>query len=181
VSYFAAAATKDSDGWTASEVSLANAADIEDVADRLRDVAPSADLSILFVESDDAYLVIMRLDQGEDLRVFGSDMAFAEDSRLGALLLGEVAGPADLAVAELAAADLDSEPAENGDEDAAQPVSAVAGADPAGDFEILADLGVPAARLLELCAQEGMLPADITAEICQAIGCGDEVEELREA
>ena len=181
MSYFAAAATKDSDGWAASEVSLANAADVEDVADRLRDVAPSADLSILFVESDDAYLVIMRLDQGEDLRVFGSDMAFAEDSRLGALLLAEVAGPADLAVAELAAADLESEPADNGDEEAAQPVAAVAGADPAGDFEILADLGVPAVRLLELCAQEGMLPADITAEICQAIGCGDEIEELREA
>jgi hypothetical protein len=26
-----------------------------------------------------------------------------------------------------------------------------------------------------------MLPSDITAEVCQAIGCGDEVEELREA
>jgi putative tRNA adenosine deaminase-associated protein len=180
VSYFAAAATKDSDGWSASEVSLANAADIEDVADRLRDVAPAADLSVLFVESDDAYLVIMRLDEGEDLRVFGSDLAFAEDSRLGALLLGEVGGPSDLAVAELAAADLESE-SSDADEETAQPVAAVAGADPAGDFEILADLGVPAPRLLELCAQEGMLPADITAEICQAIGCGDEIEELREA
>jgi hypothetical protein len=40
---------------------------------------------------------------------------------------------------------------------------------------------VPAARLLELCAQEGMLPSDITAELCHLIGCGDEVEELREA
>jgi putative tRNA adenosine deaminase-associated protein len=180
VSYFAAAATKDSDGWSASEVSLANAADIEDVADRLRDVAPAADLSVLFVESDDAYLVIMRLDEGEDLRVFGSDLAFAEDSRLGALLLGEVGGPSDLAVAELAAADLESE-SSDADEETAQPVAAVAGADPAGDFEILAALGGPAPRLLELCAQEGMLPADITAEICQAIGCGDEIEELREA
>jgi putative tRNA adenosine deaminase-associated protein len=180
VSYFAAAATKDSDGWAASEVSLANAADIEDVADRLRDVAPAAEVSVLFVESDDAYLVIMRLDQGEDLRVFGSDLAFAEDSRLGALLLGEVGVPSDLAVAELAAADLESDSAEP-EEEPAEPVAAVAGADPAGDFEILADLGVPAPRLLELCAQEGMLPADITAEICQAIGCGDEIEELREA
>ena len=54
-------------------------------------------------------------------------------------------------------------------------------AEPAGDADLLDDLGVPAGRLLELCAQEGMLPADITAELCQAIGCGDEVEELREA
>jgi len=179
VSYFAAAAARDSGAWTASEVSLADAADIEDVADRLRDVSPSADVSLLFVESDDVYLAILRLDQGEDLRVFGSDLAFAEDSRLGALLLGEVGAPSDLAVAELAA-DLDND-AENGDEDTAQPAASVADADPAGDFEILADLGVPGSRLLELCAQEGMLPADITAEICQAIGCGDEIEELREA
>ena len=54
-------------------------------------------------------------------------------------------------------------------------------ADPVGDADLLADLGVPAQRLLVLCAHEGMLPADVTAEVCQAIGCGDEVEELREA
>ena len=53
--------------------------------------------------------------------------------------------------------------------------------DPVGDADLLADLGVPARRLLELCAHEGLLPADVTAEVCQAIGCGDEVEELREA
>ena len=57
----------------------------------------------------------------------------------------------------------------------------VADADPAGDPDLLADLGVPAMKLLGLCAQEGMLPSDITAELCQAIGAGDEVEELREA
>jgi hypothetical protein len=32
---------------------------------------------------------------------------------------------------------------------------------------------------LELCAREGMLPSDMVAEVCQAIGCGDEMEELR--
>ena len=74
---------------------------------------------------------------------------------------------------------------EDGDDDAdeapAKTASSVADADPVGDFELLADLGIPAVRLLELCSQEGMLPADITAEICQVLGCGDEVEELREA
>jgi putative tRNA adenosine deaminase-associated protein len=180
VSYFAAAAVKNAEGWSASEVSLADAADIEDVADRLRDTAPAADLSLLFVESDDAYLVVLRLDQGEDLRVFGSDLAFAEDSRLGAILLGEVGGPAELAAAALDAAELEND-SDDSDDSARTSAGAVADADPVGDFELLADLGVPAVRLLELCAQEGMLPADITAEICQTIGCGDEVEELREA
>jgi hypothetical protein len=40
---------------------------------------------------------------------------------------------------------------------------------------------VSAHRLLTTCAREGMLPADVTSEVAQAVGCGDELEELREA
>jgi putative tRNA adenosine deaminase-associated protein len=65
--------------------------------------------------------------------------------------------------------------------DTQEPPPLAPDADPAGDADLLSDLGVPAGTLLELCAHEGMLPSDITAEVCQAIGCGDEVEELREA
>jgi putative tRNA adenosine deaminase-associated protein len=178
VSYFAAAVVKDADGWSASLVSLADAADIEDVADRLRDVKPEADVSVMFVESDDVYLVILRLDQGEDLRVFGSDVAFAEESRLGALLLGDVGEPVvELAAAELQAAEIAPETAESPEPEPASP----ADADPVGDTDLLADLGVPASRLLELSGAEGMLPSDVTAELCQVLGCADEVDELREA
>jgi putative tRNA adenosine deaminase-associated protein len=173
VSYFAAAVVRGSDGWGAAEIDLNGAADVDEIADRLRDVDPDADVSLLFVESDDAYLAILRLDDGEDLRVFGSDSAFAEESRLGALLLGEVEEPA-LEIDEVAAGT--AEPAEDEPEEpAAEP-----DADPVGDPDLLADLGVPAQRLLALCAHEGMLPSDVTAEICQALGCGDELEELRE-
>ena len=180
MSYFAAAVVRAADEWSAAEVSLADAADVEDVADRLRDVDPAADVSLLFVESDDSYLVILRLDGGEDLRVFGSDAAFAEESRMGAILLGDLAQPAIEIDAELAAPPADS--TVDTEPDAAPPApAAVASIDPAGDADLLVDLGVPATRLLQLCAHEGMLPSDITAEVCQAIGCGDEVEELREA
>jgi putative tRNA adenosine deaminase-associated protein len=49
-----------------------------------------------------------------------------------------------------------------------------------GDADLLADLGVSSRQLLALCATEGMLPADITAELGQLIGFGDEIEDLRE-
>jgi putative tRNA adenosine deaminase-associated protein len=173
VSYFATATVRGSDGWAASELDLSGAADIEELADRLREVDPEADLSLLFVESDDAYLVILRLDKSDDLRVFGSDSAFAEESRLGALLLGDIEAPA-LEIDALTVA----APA---DDDAADEAPSTPDADPVGDADLLADLGVSAHKLLALCAHEGMLPADITAEVCQAIGCGDELEELREA
>jgi putative tRNA adenosine deaminase-associated protein len=171
VSTFAAAVARGKNGWTASELDLAGLADIDEVVDRLRDAEPDAELSLLFVEADDQYLVILRLDEGEDLRVFGSDSAFAEESRIGSLLLGEIEAPA-LEIDELAAP-----PAADDDED---PPVADPDADPVGDAEILNDLGISAHRLLTLCALEGMLPADVTAEICQRIGCGDEMEELRD-
>lgn len=173
VSYFAAAAVRGANGWAATELDLDGAADVEEVADRLRDEAPDAAVSLLFVESDDAYLVIMRLDEGEDLRIFGSDAAFAEESRLGALLLGEV---------EESTLNLDDElSGEEAESNTSDSSGLSPDAEPVGDPDLLSDLGVPAARIVDLCTREGMLPSDVTAEVCQALGCGDEVEELREA
>jgi putative tRNA adenosine deaminase-associated protein len=170
LSTFAAAVARGKNGWTASELELSGLGDIDEVVDALRDTEPDAGLALLFVESDDQYLAILRLDEGEDLRVFGSDSAFADESRIGSLLLGEIEAPA-LEIDELTAArdDDDDTPAPDPD------------ADPVGDAELLNDLGISSSRLLKLCGLEGMLPADVTAEICQQIGCGDEVEELREA
>jgi putative tRNA adenosine deaminase-associated protein len=174
VSTFAAAVARGKNGWTASELELTGAADLDEVVDRLRDAEPDADLSLLFVEADDQYLVILRLDEGEDLRVFGSDSAFADESRFGALLLADIETPA-LEIDDLAA----PRPAADDDDEDDRP-AADPDADPIGDVEILTDLGVSSHRLLTLCGLEGMLPADVTAEICQKLGCGDELEELRE-
>lgn len=171
--HFAAAAVRAKSGWTAAELDLDGLADIDEVADQLRDVDPDASVSLLFVEADDTYLVVLRLDEGEDLRVFGSDSVFAEESRLGALLLSDVESPA----VEL---DLD-EPSPSDDDDDEDKPAADPTADPVGDADLLSDLGVSAHKLLQLCATDGMLPSDITAELCQMIGCGDEVEELRES
>ncbi|MER7166373.1 tRNA adenosine deaminase-associated protein [Micromonospora sp. NPDC000207] len=174
MSYFAAAVVRDDSGWTAAEVSLRGATDVDEVAERLRDVDPDADLSLLFVEADDAYLVVLRLDQGEDLRIFGSDSAFAEESRLGAMLVG------DLKTSVTGLEDVDEpRPTSHGDDDNEQP-AVDPEADPVGEADLLADLGVSAQRLLALCAHEGMLPADVTVEVCQVLGCADEVEDLRE-
>ena len=171
MSTFAAAVARSKDGWTASELDLSGLADIDEVVDAMRDAEPDADLALLFVESDDQYLAVLRLDEGEDLRVFGSDSAFAEESRIGSVLLGEIEAPA---------LELDDLTAGTEDDETDRPV-ADPDADPVGDAELLTDLGISAHRLLTLCGQEGMLPADVTAEICQRIGAGDEVEELREA
>ncbi|MEV0129105.1 tRNA adenosine deaminase-associated protein [Dactylosporangium sp. NPDC050688] len=173
MSHFAAAVTRGTKSWAAAELDLSGVADVEEITERLRDTDPDATVSLLFVESDDAYLVILRLDDGEDLRIFGSDSIFAAESRLGAILLGDI----EEQLPEI----VDEEVDEEVDDDDEERPSAEPDIEPVGDPELLADLGLPGGRLLELCAQEGMLPADLTAEICQAIGAGDEIEELREA
>lgn len=161
MSHFAAAVVRDVNGWTAAELDITDAADVDDVAERLRDVDPDAKVSLLFVESDDTFLAIVRLDEGDDPRVFGSDAAFATESRIGSVLLADVDEP-----------DPDTSPKDDDKPHLADPV---------GDVDLLSDLGVPAPRLLALCGREGMLPSDVTAEVCQLVGCGDEIEELRDA
>jgi putative tRNA adenosine deaminase-associated protein len=173
VSYFAAALARVSEGWTAAELDLDGAEDVEAVGDLLRDVEPDAELSLLFVESDDEFLVVLRLDDGEDLRVFGSDVAFADVSRIGEVLLAELEEsevPVDLDVDE----EIDAISDDDEEEEAAEPVG-----HPLGDADLLTDLGISARDLLALCSHEGMLPADVMTEICRKVGCADELQDLR--
>ena len=149
MSYFAAAAVRVEGGWTADEVSLRGVTDIEEVADRLRDVEPDADLSLLFVEADDAYLVILRLDEGEDLRVFGSDSAYAEESRLGALLVG------DLKTSVTGVEEATSPAATTGGDEETEQPAVDPEADPVGDADILADLGIPPRSCSPSAAHDG--------------------------
>lgn len=174
MSTFAAAVAKGEKGWTASELELTGLADIDEVVDRLQDADPDAEVTLLFVEADDQYLVILRLDEGEDLRVFGSDSAYGDESRLGALLLGDIETPA-LEIDELAAPPSD----DSDDSDDSSPVDP--DADPVGDAELLSDLGLDSGRLLALCAREGLMPSDVTAEIGRRLGFADELDELRDA
>ncbi|MGH3738595.1 MAG: tRNA adenosine deaminase-associated protein [Micromonosporaceae bacterium] len=177
MSYFAAAVVRGPKGWTASDFDLGGVSDAEDVADRLRDVDLEATISLLFVEIDEEYLVLLRLDDGEDLRVFGSDAALAEESRLGAVLVADLEPP-DHGI------DIPDEPDDVDDvddEDESDTEPADVDADPTGDLDILNDLGIPSRKLLAMVATEGKLPSDVTVEICELLGCADDVEELREA
>jgi len=164
VSYFAAALVRGSTGWASAELGLEGAEDVEDVADLLREVDPDAELSLLFVESDDEYLVILRLDEGDDLRVFGSDGAFAQESAIGAILL------ADLEDSEVPVGMEEDDDEVEGAEPVGQPV---------GDADVLSGLGISARDLLSLCAHGGLLPSDLMLEVCRKVGCADALIALR--
>jgi putative tRNA adenosine deaminase-associated protein len=160
VSYFAAALARTAAGWTAQEVDLDGLADVDEVADRVRDVDGDADTALLFVEEDDEYLAILRVDaDADEPRVFVSDGLAAGSYPLAGLFAG--------AVEPAAAAPAD-------DEDAPPP-----GSEPVGDADLLSDLGTPRRELLALVNHERTLPADVISEVCERAGCLNELETLR--
>ena len=165
MSYFAAALARTPDGWTAEEVDLDGLSDVDEVADLLRDVDGEAETSLLFVEEDDEYVAILRLDAGADEpRVFVSDALAAGTYPVAGLFAGAVEDPGSVA-------SVDEE-----DDDAPPPES-----EPLGDADLLADLGTPRRELLALVAHERTLPGDVISEVCERAGCLDELEMLRGA
>lgn len=163
MSYFAAALARTPAGWTAEELDLDGLADVDAVADRVRDVGGEAETALLFVEEDDEYVAILRVD-ADDLRVFVSDSQAAESYPVAGIFAGAVEE-------EPPPADLDDE-----EEDEDPPDS-----EPVGDADLLADLGTPRRDLIALVTHERTLPSDVISEVCERAGCLDELETLRGA
>jgi putative tRNA adenosine deaminase-associated protein len=166
VSYFAVALARTGESWTGVEVDLDEVEDIEALTDLMRDLTgESPGPALLMLEEDDEYVAIVRVDGGTgglgEPRVFLSDRRAVQGSDVAAMLWEEAA---------------DEEDDEEDDEDeGTRPV-----AEPVGDAELLADLGTPGGELVDLCAEEGLLPADVLTTVCERAGCADVLEELRE-
>jgi putative tRNA adenosine deaminase-associated protein len=166
VSYFAAVLARTSGGWTGQELDLDGAEDVDEVAELIRDVTHDAPSAVLFVEEDDEYVAVVRVDQDADEpRVFISDGRAADNYPLVELL----------AVAVEAAGEESEDAGEEEDEDAPPGHDS----EPLGDAALLTDLGTSSRDLLALCAHEGTLPSDVISEVCERAGCLDELEALR--
>lgn len=164
MSYFAAALARTPAGWTAEELDLDGLTDVDAVADRVRDVDGEAETALLFVEEDDEYVAILRVD-ADDLRVFVSDSQAAESYPVAGIFAGAVEE-------EPAPSDLDDDEEEDEDQPDSEPV---------GDADLLADLGTPRRDLIALVTHERTLPSDVISEVCERAGCLDELETLRGA
>lgn len=172
--YFAAALARASSGWTATEVDLDEVGDFAELIDMLRDLDDEAERTLLFLEEDDVYVAIVRVDgDGEDPRVFVSDIRAGEESRIAAMLLEEAGRPEPVPFVEEEILDDAEEVAD--DDDRAESTDIM----PAGDSDLLTDLGTGSADLLALCAHEGLLPADVITAVTERAGCLDELEDIR--
>jgi putative tRNA adenosine deaminase-associated protein len=153
VSYFAAVLARTAVGWKAQEVDLDSAETIDDIAEVVRDAADGAIASMLFVEQDDEYVGIVRVEGLDDEpRVFLSHASSAVEYDLAGILAYGV-----------------TEEDQDGDEEE----------DPLGDAAVVADLGTSAGELLALLRHEGTLPSDVITAVCEKAGCLTELEALR--
>lgn len=161
--YFAAALARTGESWTAREVDLDEVETIDDVVELLHEVDEDAETTLLFVEEDDEYVAIVRVDTADtEPRIFISDGRAANTYPIAELLSDET-GPADNDVTD------DDDTGSLGHD-----------SEPLGDGSLLSDLGTSTPELLELCAHEGSLPSDVISAVCEKAGCLDEIESLRE-
>ena len=163
MSYFAVALARTEDGWSGHEVDLDDVEDLEALAEQLRELSGEGDgPGLLLLDEDDEYVAIVRVDGGagalDEPRVFLSDRRAVQASEVAAMLWE------------------DAPAAEAGDDDEGPRP----GAEPVGDAGLLGDLGISAAELLELCAEEGVLPDDVLTTVCERAGCADVLERVRE-
>lgn len=173
MTYFAAALARRGSAWIGDEIELDDVEDLDGVIDAVRQaVGDDTETALLLFEENDEWFGIVRIDEDGDPRVFVSDGRVLETSAVGAIL-GEAATVDD---EEPVVADDEAVPADDDDEEEA----IRAAGDPIGDPDLLADLGVPASRLLKLSAKEGQLPGDILSSVCESVGCLDALEALRE-
>jgi putative tRNA adenosine deaminase-associated protein len=171
VTYATAALARVGGAWFGDELELDEVEDLDGVVEALREVVgDEADTAVLFVEEDDEWLAIVRIDADGEPRVFVSDARVIASSDIAGLF-AEAA--IEAAVDDVADNTVDDDDDDDDDE------GTLADGDPTGDPALLSDLGTPAGRLVELCAAEGKLPGDIISELCEAAGCLDVLDKLR--
>ena len=148
--YFTAVLARDGDKWFPHNVDLEALENLDDLADalRAREVG-DAEPVLAFIEREDSWWAVVRVDGDEDPRVFVSDIAGAAASAYSELLELEV------------------------DEDAGAPMGGCA-----GDFDLLVDLGTSPEDLQEMCDDE-MLPVDALAAVAEAGGFAEVLDSLR--
>ncbi|MCD9145117.1 tRNA adenosine deaminase-associated protein [Streptomyces albireticuli] len=174
--YFAALLARTEDGWQASDTDLDNVETLSDFADLARETAVDDDTVLVFIEQEDAWFGVVRVDGEDDPRIYLSDAVAASRSSYGALLADELLGRDDITEDLDSLPDLDGtedgepEPAED-EADAPDAVTPVP-AGPLGDGQILADLGMGEREL-------NALSEDALGEIADLLGCTDVLEAVR--
>ncbi|MEW1627305.1 hypothetical protein AB0387_07725 [Streptomyces sp. NPDC089173] len=196
--YLAALLARTEDGWEASDTELDDVETLSDLTDLAQEASVDEDTVLVYIEQEDAWFGILRVDGEEDPRIYVSDASAAARSSYGEILLtdellgrepgaedeiaaleelvdldgtedGEPGDPAGSASSSATTTDRDTD----GDSDPdSNPDSDSVPAGPIGELGILADFGVSEKDLLTL-------RTDALTEIADALGASEVLEAVR--
>lgn len=121
--YFAALLARTEDGWEASDTELDDVETLSDLTDLAREASVDEDTVLVYIEQEDAWFGVVRVDGEEDPRIYVSDASAAARSSYGEILLtDELLGREPGAEDEIAALEelVDLDGTEDGEPDEAQ-------------------------------------------------------------
>ncbi|NPC98184.1 tRNA adenosine deaminase-associated protein [Nocardioides sp. zg-DK7169] len=143
---FAVAAFRQGGVWTVGELTREHLGDVETLADALGRL-PGDSGAIALIGIDDDYFMLLRV-TGDRVRALVSDVAAADVSELAASALEMLGIPAPL----------------DDDEDAE--------AVPAGDLDLLGDLGMHAMDMAVLLDDFDLYPDEVLSDVARKVGFG---------
>ncbi|MFI6943892.1 hypothetical protein ACIBI4_31935 [Streptomyces sp. NPDC050418] len=180
--YFAALLARTEDGWEASDTELDDVETLSDLTELAQEAAAgdADDTVLLFIEQEDVWFGVVRVDGEEDPRIYVSDAAAASRSSYGEILLtDELLGREPGSGDEDDLEDLtdldgteDGEPDPDEEDDDGATAGEAVPPGPLGDTRILEDLGLAEKELLALSS-------DVLAEIAEALGASEVLETVR--
>lgn len=201
--YFAALLARTEDGWEASDTELDDVETLSDLTDLAQEASVDEDTVLVYIEQEDAWFGILRVDGEEDPRICVSDASAAARSSYGEILLtDELLGREPGAEDEIAALEelVGLDGTEDGEPDGSASSSATTtdrtttrdadtDSDPDPDSHSASDSdSVPAGPIGELgiLADFGLsekdlltLRTDALTEIADALGAADVLEAVR--
>jgi putative tRNA adenosine deaminase-associated protein len=142
---FALAAYREEGVWQVAELTHDHAVDVETLASALRRF-PGDGGAVGLVAVDEDFFVVVRV-AGQQTRVMLSDVTAATEWELAASVVEHLGLPVV-------------------DEDEDEP-------EPAGDLELLSDLGVNAMDLASILDDDELYPDEMLSEVARALGFGE--------
>ncbi len=146
---FAVAAYRDEGEWQVVELNPRIGEDVDELSEALTRFPSDVGVLGLVSMNDDFFVILRR--SGEQVRALLSDVTAVTDWPLA----GGVADLLDLADPD--------------DPDDPQP---------AGDLDIVSDLGMSASELSVLCGDDDLFPEDILRDVADRLGFGDELDTI---
>lgn len=203
MSFFTAVLANDGASWRAKDVDVEDCASLDDLAEMMRDVAHGANPVLTIIEREDGWFALVRVDGDDPATLFVSDLPSAQEGHYAQV----VSSAADLDVevpdgvhaydhpedSEEDSVDERTDDEKQHDAQAEDELREALGGgallkpdpDPeptdawAGDPGLLSDLGVSAARLVEITNGNPDDPAVALAEVAEVAGFADLIEALR--